>query len=200
MQKNILYLVDDYLLYYSKGINKIIKYKLTNKALKNGKIANVKLFISSYKNFIKEDNINNSLFGDAITIIINPSYTKVDIEVLKNIFIGLNYRKVNIINEMKLYKLNNSNAYLNYNNTYAFLSYLDYYKEKHSLLITYDLFTDEDIIKLINKKLKKRNIYTFGNNEKIFDLIEKIEVKSSNIGYVFSNKDTFLIDETKKND
>ncbi len=198
MHKNILYFVDDCLLYYSKKNNKIIKYKINNKALKNGKIANIKLFISSYKKFINEKKINNTLFGDNITVIINPSYTKADIDVLINVLTNLNYRKINIINEMKIYKLNNTNAYLNYNNTYCIISYIDYYKEKHSLFIETNLLNQKEIIKLINSRLKKRNIFGFGLNPNLSDFLKEIEEKSQNIGYMFSNNDTFLLDEFLK--
>ena len=131
--KNIVYIADEYLIFYSKTLKKILKYKLNSKALKNGKIANIKLFTTSYKKFLKDYNLNNNLFGDTITIIVNPSYTKVDIDVITNVFTSLNYRKINIINEMKIYKFNSTNAYLNCNNGYYILN------------ITFDLESLQDI-------------------------------------------------------
>ena len=193
--KNILYLVDDYILFHSKNLKRIIKTKINSKALKNGKIANVSLFLSSYKKFLKDNNLNNNIFGDSISIIVNPAFTKVDIDVITNVFNSLNYRKVNIINEMKIYKFNNTNAFINYNINYTIISYLDYYKEKHSYLIDNNFVDFKSLSKLISKKCQKRNIFCFGLNPEIEALIKEIERNSTNVGYHFSNDDIFLLKE-----
>ena len=193
--KNIVYIADEYLIFYSKTLKKILKYKLNSKALKNGKIANIKLFTTSYKKFLKDYNLNNNLFGDTITIIVNPSYTKVDIDVITNVFTSLNYRKINIINEMKIYKFNSTNAYLNCNNGYYIFSYLDFYKEKHSSIFETKAIDAESLSKIIAKLIKKRNVFCFGLNPNIDEIIEKIEENSTNLGYHFSNDEMFLLNE-----
>lgn len=198
MNKNVLYLVDDYLLLYSKNNQQILKYKVGNKALKNGKIANVKNFLTSYKKFIKENNLNNNIFGDTLYIIVNPSYTKVDIDVLTNVFKSLNYRKVFIINEMKLYNLNVNNAYINYNNSYTIISYMDIYKVKHSFILENEFFNQENIISILKNNFKKRSVYFFGLNKNIESVIERLELSSHNIGYHFANDENYLINEFLK--
>lgn len=195
MNKNILYFVDDYILFYSKNNRQKYKYKINSKALKHGKIANTKLFISNYRKFLKINNLNNNLFGDKIYIIVNPSYTKVDIEVLTNIFNSLNYRKVIIVSELKVTKLNNSNAYLNYNSNYAILSYIDYYKEKHAILIDKELMFKNNLVKILKEKVPKKNIFCFGLNPEIADFIDSISSSPRLNAFHFSNDDTYLIDE-----
>ena len=195
MNKNILYFVDDYIIFYSKNNHQKYKYKISNKALKHGKIANTKLFISNYRKFLKINNLNNNLFGDKIYIIVNPSYTKVDIEVLTSIFNSLNYRKVIIVSELKVTKLNNSNAYLNYNNNYAILSYIDYYREKHAILIDKELMFKNNLVKILKEKVPKKNIFCFGLNPEIADFIDSISCSPRLNAFHFSNDDTYLIDE-----
>ena len=192
--KNILYLSDDYIFLYSHNLKKMIKYKLPNNVLKNGKVANTKLFIANYKKFMHEYKLNNNLLGDKITIIVNPSYTKTDIDLITNLFQDLAYRKVQIVNEMKLYNLNSSNAYLNYNNEYFIFSYLDYYKVKHSYLLPTELFTESAVIELLSKLIKKRNVFCFGLKKDLAQFILKFEAKTSNIVYTFQNNETYLLD------
>ena len=194
-KKNILYLVDDYLLLYAKNKQKIYKYKVANKALKNGKIASTKLFMKSYQKFLQTNKLNNNLFGDAITIIINPSFTKVDIDIITNVFASLNYRKVNIINEMKIYKFNNTNAYLNYNEKYLIMAFINEYKEKEIYLIENDLMDTQDLIKIIGKRIKNRDIFCFGLNKNIEEFIMCLENKTNNTCYHFKNDETYLIEE-----
>lgn len=192
--KNVLYLVDDNILFFSKKFKKILKYKINNKALKNGKIANTKLFITSYKKFLNTYKLNNNIFGDTLTIIVNPEYTKVDIDIITNVFASLNYRKTNIVNEIKLYKLNGENAYLNYNQNYMILLYQDEFKEKKVFLIEQNFFTVEELIKFIKQKISNRNIFCFGLNKDIDEFIKKLETNSQNTGYHFANDESYIID------
>ena len=192
--QNVLYIVDDYIFYYVKNTKQIIKEKINNKALKNGKIANVKLFVSSFKKLLSKHKLNNNLFGDTLTIIVNPSFTKVDIEVVTNVFTSLNYRNVKIINELKLYKLNNSNAYLNYNDNYYIFTYIDYFHEKQMYFIESNLMDTQSLIKFIKNKIKKRNIFVFGLNKDIENIITLGEEKTNNNWYHFTNDETYLLD------
>lgn len=193
--KNILYLVDDYILLYRKKENRYYKYKVLNKSLKNGRIANSKLFIKSYQNFIQKNKLNNNLFGEKITIIVNPAFTKVDIDILTNIFSSLNYRKINVINEMKIYNFNMQNAFINYNEKYIILSYINDFKEKKTYLIENNLLEEKELINVIKSKLQKRNIFLFGLYKDIDNIAFKIEKKSNNVCYHFKNDETYLIDE-----
>lgn len=197
--QNIAYICDDYILYYSKDKNKIYKEKINNKSIKNGKIANVKLFVNFFKKFLNKYKLNNNLFGDTITIIVNPSYTKVDIDIVTNVFISLNYRKVKIINELKLYKCNNSNAYLNYNNNYYLLTYIDYFHEKQVFFVEANLMKQDGLIKFIKSKLKKRNIFVFGLNKNIENLCRQGEENTNCYWYYYANSDTYIIDQLLEN-
>ena len=193
-KKNILYLVDNYIYLYNKKRDNLYTYKLDKNILKNGIIADIKKFIKSYNTFLSEQNLNNNLFGDSICVIHNPEYTKADIDVLKNILENLSYSNITFINEIKLYKLNTKNAYINYNDEYLILTYIDSYKQKKVLLFC-NLLSINEITSLINKRVKKKDILVFGRSKNIDMLINRIK---NNKCYHFNNDETYLLDMLKK--
>ena len=190
--KNIMYLVDNYIYYYYKG--KLIKYSLDDNILKNGKIANIKRFIEQFKVMIRTNRINISLFGTSIKVIINPSYTNADIEVLKNILENLGFNKISIINETKLYKLNKHNAYLNYNNEYYILTFINIYDKKEFYLIEQNFFDKKELQKFTRCKLSNKDLLVFGLNKEIDEFVENY----GDNAYHFNNDETYLIDLISK--
>ena len=114
---NIVYLTDEYIYLKNKKKKDIIRYKINDGIISGGKISNIK----------------NSLFGDAIKIIVLPSYLPSEINMLKNIFMVFNYRKIIIEKELKYLKLSNNNAYINVYNNYISISYLDEFKKINNL-------------------------------------------------------------------
>ncbi|MEG1150327.1 MAG: hypothetical protein RSE17_03460 [Bacilli bacterium] len=196
--KNILYMCDNLISLYNTKQNKILTYKLTSDILKNGKIANINSFIDKYKVFLKEKNLNNNILGESINIIINPSLTKCDKDILINIFKNLNYRTVLLTNEIKLYKLNSTSAFINMNEEYTILTYINEFKEKISFLIENNLLTESQFLDLVITKINNKEVFIFGLSSSISSFITSLETKNNNVIYEYSNKETFLIDSIYK--
>ena len=190
--KNILYMVDNEIIYYNYKREEIIKERLSN-ILKNGKVSDINLFIEKFNLFLKTNNLNNSIFGEEIHIIINYTYTKADKELLTNIFEKLNYRKINLINENKIYKVTNTKAFLNYNKEYSILNYIDKYKEIKFYFIEKDLFNKSDFIKFIKKKIKNKTLIIFGLNKDIESFIEEFSKRYKNEVFHYENDEFILI-------
>ena len=100
---NIVYLTDEYIYLKNKKKKDIIRYKINDGIISGGKISNIKNFIKTYEKLLNEFHLNNSLFGDAIKIIVLPSYLPSEINMLKNIFMVFNYRKIIIEKELKYF-------------------------------------------------------------------------------------------------
>ena len=139
---NILYLTDEAIYLKNNKIKNIIKYKINKGVITNGKIANINKFISVYEKLLSENKLNNSLFGETIKIIIHPLYTNADINLLKNIFESLNYRRVSVEYETKYYKLNTTNCYLNIHDSFILLTYINEYKKTITKLIPDNFFSE----------------------------------------------------------
>lgn len=190
--KNIMYLVDNYIFYYNH--NNCIKYKLDNNILKNGKVANIKLFIKQFKELLSKNHINLGVFGQSIMVVVNPCYTEADIEVLKNILENLGFHNISFINEIRLYKLNKNNAYLNYNNDYSLLTIINKYNKKEFYLIEREFFLENQFIKFIKSKIKNKDLLVFG----LYLNIDEFVKNFGNNCYHFSNDETYLIDLLNK--
>lgn len=113
----VLHITDDNL--YLKKKDKVIKYKLAKDVIYGGKVANINKFMKSLEKLLSENHLNNSLFGEKIKIIVASNYTPADITFLKNIMNCFNYRKISIDKELKYYKLNSTNSYVNVFDNYS---------------------------------------------------------------------------------
>lgn len=189
--KNIMYLVDNYVFFYYKG--NCIKSKIDN-VLKNGKIANIKKFNEQFKRILNDNHINISIFGATIKVIVNPSYTNADVEVLKNVLENLGFNKISVINEIRLYKLNKHNAYLNYNNEYALLTFINIYEKKEFYIIEKSIFNAKELKKFTKSKIHDKDLLVFGLNNTIDEFVENY----GNNCYHFYNDETYLIDLMNK--
>ena len=191
---NILYLTDSYLYLNNKKYPDTIKYKITKGIVINGKIANVNKFNKCYEKLLNEYKLSNSIIGDTIKIIINPTYTMTDITLLKSIFDNFNYRCIDIVNETKYYKLNQANAYLNVYDTYMILTYIDEYKKTNSILIPDNLFDSlDEVMDYINKKINNKELYLIGKGERIEDIFNNFEDKYNIKTYMFTDNEYYLI-------
>jgi len=188
---NILYITDNML--YLKHKDNIIKHKLNKGIVVLNKIANIKKFIKTYEEVMKIHKLNNSLFGDIIKIIVPSNYLSSDINTLKNIFSYLNYRKVIIVKEN--YKLTNNNCYLKVLDNYLTINYLNIYKERISLLITYDMFKNEDdLMKYIKYVIDDKELFLIGNGDVLFKLFNTFEDSFSNRTYLYTNHEYYLLE------
>ena len=64
--------------------NKIIEYKI--KSCINGKVTNRNNFLDTMKDIITQEKINSRLLTDDVNIIIDDTYTEIEIEIIKEIF------------------------------------------------------------------------------------------------------------------
>lgn len=193
---NLLYLTDNTIYLKNKKKKDIIKYNISNNVIKFGKIYHIEKFLKEYNIFLNKYHLNNNLFGDTITIIINSTYTPADIEILKNIMEKLNYRKVTFENEIKLYKLNNDKAIINAQKNYLILSYLDEYKKIKSTLIPSDFFVAfNDLSSYIKSKIQNKELYLIGKSDILNELFNNFEKKYNNKTYIYNNHEIFLINE-----
>lgn len=192
---NLVYLTDEAIYLKNKKVTNVIKYKINKNVILYGKIYNVDKFIKSYSKLLSDNHLNNNLFGDTIKIIINPTYTPADITFLKSIMEKFNYRKIIFENEIKRYKLNNQNAYLNIYNNYSILSYIDEYKKTNSYLIPDNFFIDLDTyLKYIKEKIQDKDLYLIGKSEKINEIFKIFEEKYQNKTYIYTDHELYLLD------
>lgn len=195
---NIIYLTDEYIYFKNKKHKDIIKYKINNNVIYGGKISNIKNFIKTYEKLLNEYHLNNSLFGDSIKIIVNPTYTSSEITMLKNIFQIFNYRKIIIEKEMKYYKLTNKNSYINVFDNYISITYLDDFKKINNIYFETKLFKNEkDIIKFIKYTINNKDIYLLGTGKLLTNLFNNIENITNIKTYLYSNHETYILEKSK---
>ncbi len=192
---NVLYLTDDCIYLKNKKKNKLIKYKINLGIIEYGKIYNIDKFIKLYEKILKDNNLNNNLLGDTIKIIVSPNYTPADITLLKKLFERFNYRKIVVDNEIKTYKLNNNNCYLNVFDNFMNLSFIDEYKKINSFIIYNNYFlTIDKLLSSIKDRIQNKEIILLGHGEFLQKIFEYFENKYDNKTYIFTNFETYLID------
>ena len=192
---NVLYLTDDYIYLKNKKKDKLIKYKINSGIIEYGKIYNIDKFIKVYEKILKDNNLNNNLLGDTIKIIVSPNYTPADITLLKKLFERFNYRKIVVDNEIKTYKLNNNNCYLNVFDNFMNLSFIDEYKKINSFTIYNNYFlTIDKLLSSIKDRIQNKEIILLGHGEFLQKIFEYFENKYDNKTYIFTNFETYLID------
>lgn len=194
MNKNLLYFTDDCIYLYNSKKNKIYRNVIPKGIIIHGRIANINKFIGKFETILKDNNLNNGLFGEKIKIIVHSKYTSADITLLKNIFEKLNYRNIKIDNEIKYYKLNEKNAWINRNKSYMLLSYIDEYKKIVTYLLEEGLFfSEDDMYKYIKKRIGEKDLFLIGNTKKVEAMYNIFEKKYRNKTYTFSDCELFII-------
>ena len=192
---NIVYLTDDCIYLKNKKRDNLIRFKINKSIIEYGKIYNIDKFIKVYEKILKDNNLNNNILGDTIKIIVSPNYTPADITILKKIFERFNYRKIIIENEIKTYKLNNNNCYLNIFDNYMSLTFIDEYKKINSFIIYNNYFSNIDkLLSSIKDKIQNKEIILLGHGDFLETIFQEFENKYDNKTYIFTNFETYLID------
>ncbi len=191
-KKNILYLTDNSIYYKT---DKIIKYPINKGIVINSKIGNIKKFNKILEELLKSNKLNNSILGNKIKVIINNTWTKADIELLKNILINLNYRKIDFEYDYKYYHLNNKNAYLNILDNYMLLTIINEYQKIKTILINNDLFDSiDEKMDYIAKAISNKELYILGYGEDLINIFNNFEDKYKNTTYMFTNNESYILD------
>ena len=190
--ENILYL-DDYINYYDKRKKELICFKPYRYTLKLGKVINSKKFINSFLKLKKEFKLTEPLLNEKIILIINANYGYDDKLKIKEILEELNYRKVEIVNELKYLKVNKKNMFINFNDTYFNIYYLENDKVK-TLSYERNNVNNYLVINIVNL-LNKENIIIFGKKYRsAINILNKI-----NKNYYFYEDSENLFIELLKN-
>lgn len=191
---NIAYLTDETIYFKNVKTNKIIKQKINKNIIINGKVANIDKFMNVFDKILKDNNINNNIFGDTIKIIVNPTYTNSDIYLIKNLLEKFNFRKVFIENEIKYYKLNKENCYLNINNEYILMTYINEYQKIENYIIPNNFFNDKkSLFDYIKQKIKNKVVYLIGTGEKLNMFFNNFEQDYGNSTYLINESDIYLL-------
>lgn len=191
---NMVYLTDETIYFKNVKTNKIIKQKINKNIIINGKVANIDKFMNVFDKILKDNNINNNIFGDTIKIIVNPTYTNSDNYLIKNLLEKFNFRKVLIENEIKNYKLNKENCYLNINNEYILMTYINEYQKIENYIIPNNFFNDEkSLFDYIKQKIKNKVVYLIGTGEKLNMFFNNFEQDYGNSTYLINDSDIYLL-------
>lgn len=182
---SVLYLYNNSILYLKDEKSKLVEYKLTKFAIKNGRIEDPNLFSKALAKILYK-NKKISIFGNnSIKVVINELCTYADKFFLSEILKDYDFNKVKFIYEKNILEENSQNIYLNLCNGY----YTVYYFENNIVktVVTVDNFID---YKSVVEKIKENNsdkIIFIANNTgyNIKDM--------SNKCYIYCNFNEFLL-------
>lgn len=163
--------------------NSIFSYNL--KSVDNYKVINKETFIHELTDIFDTYKINNNFFTDNINIIIDQTYTIIDIEILNNIFKELSFNKIDYINIIDIFKLNTNDLLIDistncikiYYNNDVIINKIYFNKHKQFL----NIYLKEILLKNNIKNIKIFGNYNFNNK-----ILEEIERISSLKTYIYS--------------
>ena len=161
----ILYINDNVLFLYDYKKKKL--YKKECNYLEKNQIINNKFYFEFHE-FIRKNKIKISLWGYKLKFIIPDNLSNLQKNKYKEILEDY-FKKVNIINQTKLFSINKNKSIINVNK-----SYIEYYYLKKGKIycqnVNIDLFNDnvlKSITFLIKTLFKPEKILLYGNNKDI---------------------------------
>lgn len=192
----LLYLTDNNIFY--KKNNKIYEMNLEKGIIYNNKICNINKFIKIFETFLNSNNLNNSLFGSNLKIITEMNYNDTDITLLKELFTKFNYKRIVIDKIVKCFKLTKDNAYLNINDNYISMTYLDEFKKIENIGIETKCFRNiTDLMKYIDYITLDKELYLLGSGNILESIFSSFENKFKKKTYIFNNAKTYIISKFK---
>lgn len=192
----ILYLTDDYIFYKKNG--KIYEMNLEKGIIYGNKICNLSKFIKTYEKFLDINNLNNSLFGSNLKVIVEMNYNDADITLLKNLFTKFNYKKVVVDKIVKCFKLTKENSYLNINDNYLSITYLNEFNKITNICIETKCFKNtNDLMEYINYITLDKELYLLGTGTILEDIFSLFEDKFKKKVFLYHNAKTYVISKFK---
>lgn len=169
---------------------KLLKYRLSS--VLNYKLINKQLFLNEVSSIIDENNINNRILTDNINIIIDSTYSDIEIDNLKLIFKELSFNKINIINLVNIFTIEEHELLMDISNNIVKIYYnnqvinINVYFNKYKQILSIYL---KEIVKQENIK----SIKIFGNYDELDSLVKFIAKSIINEIYIYSYPDMMPI-------
>ena len=190
----ILYL-DDYINLYLKEENKILKIKPYKDTLKNGKVKDNDKFSKIFQQIINKNQLNKGIFNNNILVILNKDYTKIDKLALLNLLEEINYKKIKFKYEYEFLEMRKNKLYLNYNDTYFSIYYIDDLGKIKFNIYENNLINRNLIINIL-KCLNKKEIFIYGKKyEEVINILNKSKLNY----YYFEESDNLILNLLKNN-
>lgn len=182
---NALYIYDNSLIL--KDNNKYYETKFKRSILNKGIIKKREDFINNYLAFLKQNHLSRFLWAKKILIIHSEDYSVNDKSILKNVFLELGYKKVEIINEISALNLNKTDCYL-IGSKNPRLYYLNEYNEKLSLTLD-NTFSEKEKATLIKNRCQNKNLFIIKENPYLLNFIDNLKINY----YYFASPEPFLL-------
>lgn len=192
----IMYIIDNDLYLYK---DKLIKEKAKPNVFRYGKISKPKEFIKFFESIIKKYKLNKSLLNNSITVIIDPTYTQADTDILNDILDKLSFNKISFINIINLLVITRKRIYFIIAKHYMYLIHLNYKNNVETIFIDYKLFKNNINI-LLNHLIiffKKKQVIVLGITGEIDSIAEKIEELSKTPTFYIQEPINYLIEKAK---
>lgn len=164
------------------------------KTVINGKVYSYTHFLKLLNKTTKKHKLNNSIFNNNITVIVNSFTTPLEKQMLINIFKAMSFNKVVIYKETKIFKkiIDDNKILLNINPDYTEIFYYQRKLKLKKRIKRSTFLTSKQYLKIvtdiiselvITNKDKKPFLIAYGNKQeikKISNIIEKkLKVKIS---------------------
>ncbi len=187
MKKNILYISENKLYYYSYKYNKIFECLIRSDVINESKISKPKIFFGIFNNFLKKNKLLTSIFTEKIDVIIEENFKDSDKNILDEILLKLNFKNIRYISTKSILKIKKNILYINNNKDYSVIYYKDKFDKEKTFVINKKIFVNSSFEDYINKNYRNyKTIYNFGEKEleelKDFDL------------YIYQNSPYFIIE------
>jgi len=192
-----MYLADNHIVFYLQKEKSFLKYNLSKKILKNGKIIHRPKFVREFKIFLKKNKIVKKFQNNVLYLITPPNFNEIDKEIIKLVFEDLPFQEMKIIKSINLYQLKKNTLWIDYNQDYAFLTSLR--KNKKESIVIEKQEWNHSLETLIAQYLKTypqlKKVILIGHNPEIPNITTKLIKQLKKIVLYYENYDKYLIEQ-----
>jgi|GEM_PF-5253413 len=196
----ITYFSDNNMILFNSLSGLVKIYDLPEQISKDGLIHDSKQFQKSFREILKEEQLNKLMFGFDMYVITPPNFTSIHKIVFQDLLENFNIKKLIYKTEKSLYLKEKNITFLNINHHYIHITTFDKFKNIRTMTVNYNIFQYnlELLFQTINSNyLNKKKIYIIGNLTKIESIINIINKLTSKRTIYFANHKTYLIEELK---